>query len=127
MMKEEVSKILEMVQAGTISAAEGQQLLDAMGAYEESNQGVPKRPGRLRVRVISSDGDKVNIVLPLALVKSGLRLGMNVGGKYSEGALDGIDMQEVLRLVDEMAAAGDTGDIVNVESADGDIVHIYLE
>ena len=32
-----------------------------------------------------------------------------------------------MRLVDEMAAEGGTGDIVNVESADGDRIHIYLE
>lgn len=127
MMREEVSKILELVETGTISAGEGQQLLDAMGAYETPSQGAGKRPRKLRIRIRSTDGDKVNVSLPLSLVKTGMRLGLSIGEKHSEGAMEGIDMQEVLQLVDEMAAAGDTGDIVNVESATGDTVHIYLE
>ena len=36
-------------------------------------------------------------------------------------------MAQILKLVDEMSSAGETGDIVNIESASGDTVHIYME
>ncbi len=131
MMKEEITKVLEMVQAGTITAQEGQQLLEAMGAYEEpvsaGNGMASRKAAKLYVKVDSAGGDKVNVALPLKLIKSGLNLGFSIGNQYSGGALKGIDLEEVMRLVDEMAAEGGTGDIVNVESADGDRVHIYLE
>ncbi len=131
MMKEEIAKVLEMVQAGRITAQEGQQLLEAMGAYEEpapAGKGLAARKAaKLYVKVDSANGDKVNVALPLTLIKSGMNLGFSIGNQYSGGALKDIDLEEVMRLVDEMAAEGGTGDIVNVESADGDRVHIYLE
>lgn len=131
-MKEEIAKVLEMVQAGTITAQEGQQLLEAMGAYEEpasagNGRMAARKAAKLYVKVDSADGDKVNVALPLKLIKSGLNLGFSIGNQYSGDALKGIDLEEVMRLVDEMAAEGGTGDIVNVESADGDRIHIYLE
>ena len=132
MMKEEITKVLEMVQAGTISADEGQQLLEAMGAYDEpKNMAVTtgKKARKLYVRVNSSSGDKVNIALPLGLVKTGLAMGLNMGNQYSGNELEkqGIDMEQILKLVDEMADSGETGDIVNVQSSSGDTVHILME
>ena len=127
MMKEEITKVLEMVQAGTISANEGQQLLDAMGAYDEPKamQTTGKKAHKLYVKVKSSSGDKVDLALPMGLVKTGLAMGNQYSGNELEK--QGIDMAQILKLVDEMSSAGETGDIVNVESSSGDTVHIYME
>ena len=98
-MKEEISKVLEMVQAGTITAQEGQQLLEAMGAYEEpvsaGNGMASRKAAKLYVKVDSAGGDKVNVALPLKLSKSGLNLGFSIGNQYSGGALKGIDLEAV--------------------------------
>lgn len=84
----------------------------------------------LKVVVESGEGDNVKINLPLTLLK----MGMNIAGRFAnaEGnkgnaalfnALNEIDMDSVMA----MAQAGMLGKIVEVKSADGDIVEIYVE
>lgn len=77
----------------------------------------------LRIVVNSSDGDKVRINLPMAIIKVGLEIGMNmpqVGGKE---ALKDIDFEQILMLVEQ----GVVGKLVEVESSDGDLVEIFVE
>ena len=77
----------------------------------------------LRIRVDSVEGDKVTINLPIAIVKMCIKMGMAMPQVKANEALDGIDFEEVIRLVD----AGLVGEIVTVESAEGDHVRIYVE
>lgn len=77
----------------------------------------------LRIVVNSSDGDKVRINLPMAIIKVGLEIGMNmpqVGGKET---LKDIDFDQILMLVEQ----GVVGKLVEVESSDGDLVEIFVE
>ena len=69
----------------------------------------------LHIKVLSSDGDKVNINLPLAVVKVPVS-----AGKVS---LENIDFRQVYDIV----ASGVVGKIVEVESADGDRVEIWVD
>lgn len=75
----------------------------------------------LRVRVLSKDGDRINVNLPLQLVRAALSFGTSANiaglGKYD------IDFAEILALVD----AGCLGNLVDVESSDGDTVKVYVE
>ena len=102
-----------------------------MGAYDEPKAVAVhgKKARKLYVKVRSGQGDKVDIALPMSLVKSGLAMGLSMGNQYSGNELEkrGIDLTQILKLVDEMEASGETGDIVNVQSANDDIVHIYME
>ena len=77
----------------------------------------------LRIRVDSSEGDKVTVNLPLKLVEAGLKMGMNLPQVSGNEALKGIDFEEIIKLVDE----GLMGEIVTVESAEGDHVRIFVE
>ena len=77
----------------------------------------------LKIRVDSSEGDKVTVNLPLKIVKMGLKLGMSMPQINGNEALEGIDFEEIIKLVDE----GLVGEIVTVDSADGDKVRIYVE
>ena len=77
----------------------------------------------LRIRVDSSEGDKVTVNLPMKLVKAGLKIGMKMPQISGNEALKDIDFEEIIRLVDE----GLVGEIVTVESADGDHVRIFVE
>jgi len=78
-MSEERKKILEMVSEGKISAEEAERLLSAISKDGEPDSGTAKRePKYLRVMVEprpgSSNPDKVNIRVPLKLIRAGLKL-----------------------------------------------------
>lgn len=78
----------------------------------------------LRIVVDSADGDHVRVNLPLTLVQAFLDFGadapeISVGGD----ALKNINWAQIL----ELAQRGIVGDLVEVESGDGDIVHIFVE
>ena len=77
----------------------------------------------LRLVVDSSDGDKIKINLPMALVKMGLM--MSGEHKINVGNVDlsGIDFDQVLA----MASEGVIGKLLEIESSDGDIVEIFVE
>lgn len=78
----------------------------------------------LRIKVDSAGGDKVRVNLPVSLVKVGLEMGMDMSGSVSGMEnLKNVDLSKVL----ELAEKGLIGKLVEVESADGDIVEIVVE
>ena len=77
----------------------------------------------LRIIVNSSDGDKVRVNLPMAMIKVGLEIGMKMPEVNGNVDLQGIDFNQILMLVEQ----GVVGKIVEVESADGDLVEIFVE
>lgn len=77
----------------------------------------------LRIVVDSADGDKVRVNLPMALVEMGLEMGMSMPQVSGNDALKGIDLGKILELVRQ----GAIGNLVEVESSDGDTVRIFVE
>ena len=78
----------------------------------------------MRIKVNSADGDKVRVNLPMSLVKVGLEMGIDMStGINGMGSLKNVDLSKVLTL----AETGLIGKLVEVESADGDIVEIVVE
>ncbi len=77
----------------------------------------------LRIMVDSTDGDKVRVNLPLALLQLALDTGMVLPQISGNDALKNIDLHQVLELVRH----GAIGNLVEVESADGDTVRIFVE
>ena len=77
----------------------------------------------LRIVVDSHDGDKVRVNLPMALVQLAMEMGMEMPQVSGNDALKGIDWAQVMDLVRH----GAMGNLVEVESADGDIVRIFVE
>jgi transcriptional regulator with XRE-family HTH domain len=80
----------------------------------------------LRVRVLSHRGDKVKCNLPLTLVKAAMDAGLTEGGTISIGGTDmlkNIDWEQIFNLIDH----GMIGKLVEVESAEGDTVEVYVE
>lgn len=78
----------------------------------------------LRIKVLSSDGDKVRVNLPFALLRALSGTGMDIAASFSGmESLKGIDMDKILTLVEN----GTVGKLVEVESADGDTVEIVVE
>ena len=76
-----------------------------------------------RIRVNSKEGDKVNVNIPLALVKI-LPVGaMSVPQINGKDVLSGIDFKQLFALIEQ----GVVGKLIEVESADGDIVEVWVE
>jgi SHOCT-like domain len=77
-MNEERKKILEMLQQGKITVEEADKLLAALTSPEEDKTGAEK-PGCKYLKVIvepgpqSEDRDRVNIRVPIKLIRAGLK------------------------------------------------------
>ena len=77
----------------------------------------------LRVIVDSSAGDKVRVNLPMALIQLALEMGMEMPQVSGNDALKNIDWKQIMELV----RYGATGNLVEIESADGDTVRVFVE
>ena len=77
----------------------------------------------LRITVDSAQGDRVRVNLPLALVEVAMEIGMEMPQVNGNEALKGIDLKKVLELV----RLGCVGNLVEVDSAEGDKVRIFVE
>ena len=77
----------------------------------------------LRITVDSAQGDKVRVNLPIALVEVAMEIGMEMPQINGNEALKGIDLKKVLELV----RLGCVGNLVEVDSAEGDKVRIFVE
>ena len=77
----------------------------------------------LRIMVDSADGDKVRVNLPMALVQVAMDMGMEMPQLSGKETLKNIDLNQILELVRQ----GAVGNLVEVESSDGDIVRIFVE
>ncbi len=144
-MTDEKKQILEMLSEGKISVDDAEKLLAKVGesrvesfsepapvpapAPTPREEADPSKPLKfLRVVVDSEDGDKVNVRVPLALIRTGIKLTTmlpsDASRKLSEqgidlahlGALEGDELIEALREL-----------TVDVDSSDGDKVRVFCE
>lgn len=146
-MSSEKMKILEMIQEGKLTAVEGMDLLKAIddGSGEKDfpspesqlmkNEAPRSSVGDrfLRVRVVGEKSLKVNVNVPLSLIRSASKLVVYAmsfvpADKRAELEQKGIDLQaldieELVRLVEETV----DGKIVDVEVADPQEGRIKVE
>ena len=124
-MSDDRLRILEMIEKKTITAAEGADLLKALDKADD-NTSVAKKVKNsfkmFRIKVLSAEGDKVNVQIPLEFAKVALKSGK---GFMKIDQID--DMNLDLDLILEMIDQGTMGKIVDIESAEGDIVEIIIE
>ena len=76
-----------------------------------------------RIKVLSKDGDKVNVNIPLALAKVFVDSGADLPQINGKDVLNNIDFNQLFDLVER----GVLGKIIDVQSADGDLVEIWVE
>ena len=79
----------------------------------------------MRIYIVSADGDKVKVNLPMSLVKVCLEVGVSIAPNFVDGidALKNLDFGKIM----ELAERGLVGKLVEVESADGDTVEVVVE
>jgi hypothetical protein len=144
-MSEDRSRILNMLAEGKITAEEAERLLDALasgaaGGSTPAEPAIKGDPGPLLealpkflyVKVNSADGDTVDVKIPIALVRSGLKLtslippqameqinsSMSEHGMSIDFAnLKPEDIDELVEALREME--------INVDSTNGDKVRVY--
>ncbi len=133
-------KILEMLQEGIINVSEAESLLKAVDEQikEEKKQEVKTRattvakPKFLKIFVDSKEGDKVNVTIPISFLKVAIASGdfmkinsgnIKFGGVDSDLLKNYVDMDLLMSSIENDFV----GELVNVVSAEGDIVKIYFE
>jgi len=124
-LKEERMKILDLLGKGIISSDDAEKLLSSMDRPSEekyaeqviiNNKKAPFR--MLKILIDSADGDVVRVQIPIEFAK------LLKTGKFNVNLEDNdIDIDALL----EMINAGVMGEIVNIQSADGDNVRIVVE
>jgi len=128
-------KILAMLSEKKISVDEASMLLEKLSSATAEPAAEPGQAGDsprnlryLRVVVDSQDGDKVNVRIPLSLIKTGIRLGSlipkDAAEAMSERSIDlsnlsKLDEEELVRFLAELK--------VDVESSDGETVRVFTE
>ncbi|MBO7251040.1 MAG: helix-turn-helix transcriptional regulator [Oscillospiraceae bacterium] len=100
----------------------GKQTIPAAQVLPES-QRKDMKDMMLRIIVDSKDGDRVKVNLPVALVQVAMDIGMEAPQLSGNAALKSIDLRQILELVKN----GMVGNLVEVETADGDTVRIFVE
>ncbi|MCK5114990.1 MAG: hypothetical protein KAR44_00190 [Candidatus Aegiribacteria sp.] len=130
-------KILEMLSDGKITVEEATALLSKLQDPEttddeiiESESGeVRKRaPKYLRVVVDSSNGDKVNVRVPMSLLKTGIKLSALLPGNAAEQmSSHGFDLSQLSKLDGDELIEALSDLTVDVDSADGDKVRVFTE
>ncbi len=118
MYDDEVKRILRMVEEGKITPEEGSKLIDALGVEPQE-----KRKGKyVRIYIESSDGEKINIKIPLKLVKLAHKFVPGKFMKFSYGEGETFDLSELLNAIEN-----EVGDYIDITSEDGDVVKISVE
>ncbi|MDF1508231.1 hypothetical protein PZE06_08535 [Robertmurraya sp. DFI.2.37] len=131
-MREEIAKILSMVQDGKIDADKGAELIQILQDKEEATDSFVEKPKSnnyfdkmLKVRIQSTDNDNVTVNLPLKLVKVVLMAGHSIAASIpeSEKYVKDIDINLIIDAIENEL----DGPIVDVKSANGDTISIIIE
>jgi hypothetical protein len=119
-VSDEKDRVLKLLEEKKITAEEAAKLLDAI----KGSMGGDRRNRFLKVRVFDRNADraKVNVTLPIGLVKWGMNF-------LPDEAKAKIEEQEIdMRMITDALEKGITGKIVDVEDdEDGKHIEIWLE
>jgi len=121
-LRDESMRILDMIQNGQVSAEDGIKLLAALqtGAKETAKaEGRQPRWFRVRVTDLKTGKNKVNVNIPMVLVKVGMKMGARFVPEGQEMDLN--NLNEAIRR-------GAQGKILDVEDKDSDErVEVFVE
>jgi len=122
--EKEKLEILNDLESGKIDIEQAEELLKNI---KDTNYEVMPKPNNLKkkryihVDIVSADGDVVKVNIPLTLAKFGLK--MSQSSQFD--ALDkyNINLEELLNELEDDFE----GILVDINSADGDVVKIYID
>lgn len=125
-MKEEISRILKMVEEGKIDSSKAAELIEALNGKKEivnSDYVITTNYAdkMLKVNVVSKDGDNVHVKLPIKVIRALGSAIVKIPGLNKE--IGELDMDMILKALDSEVI----GKIVDVQTADGDFVEVVVE
>ncbi|SDW04037.1 hypothetical protein [Paenibacillus sp. CF384] len=143
-MKEEISKVLTMMQEGKIDSDKASQLIDALTEKQAApasdavqvwgKSDYPKKlssaPGdylnkTLKLRITSQDNDNISVNIPIKLVKAVLGAGHTVASNIPQAAKYVKDI-DITMLIDAIENELD-GQIIDIRSGDKDTISVVIE
>ena len=133
----EKEKLLKMVADGKITADEAEELINAINEgrsgqktgtslvkLAEKIKSSSPFSGKIIIEIKSAKGENVKIKLPLKLAN--LAMKMIPKDKISELDQEGVDLREIVNNISGFVDEIDD-DILNITSASGDSIRIYIE
>ncbi|MDE5054066.1 hypothetical protein NQZ71_23410 (plasmid) [Niallia taxi] len=129
-MSDEISRVLTMLEDGKLDKEKAAELIDVL--HGKGNQVNLSKPNSnsylnkmLKIRVISEEGDNVNVNLPIKLIKAVLNVGTSIAERIpqSEKYVKDIDIELLIDAIDNEL----DGQIVDVSTANGDKVLVTIE
>jgi len=137
-MAAETQKVLEMLAAGQITAADAEKLLEKLdrGASagadphtgHDSSSSKAQKLRYLRVLVENPKSEQVNVRIPLAFLRSGMKLLAVLPPRVNEKLAEkGIDLSAISDLKGEELEQALRDLLVNVDGPDGNKVRVYCE
>ncbi|MGE7921295.1 SHOCT-like domain-containing protein [Viridibacillus sp. NPDC093762] len=129
-MKEEIIRVLTMVQEGKIDADKGSELIQVLKEKEETGKKLLEKPTKyldktLKIRVVSAENDNVMVNLPIKLLKVVLMAGHSIAASIpqSEKYIKDIDISLIIEAIENEL----DGQIVDIKSANGDTVSVIID
>ncbi|PAL05919.1 SHOCT-like domain-containing protein [Peribacillus simplex] len=129
-MKEEITRVLTMVQEGKIDADKGSELIQVLKEKEETGNKLLEKPTKyldktLKIRVVSAENDNVTVNLPIKLVKVVLMAGHSIAATIpqSEKYVKDVDISLIIEAIENEL----DGQIVDIKSANGDTVSVIID
>jgi hypothetical protein len=129
-MKDEISKVLTLVEEGKIDKEKASELITILQGNNQPElatvkKEVPYGNKMLKIRVNSKVGDNVNVNLPINLVKAVLKVGTNIAEKVPEAEkyVKDINIDLLIEAIENEL----DGQIIDITSANGDKVFVVIE
>ncbi|MBS2968124.1 hypothetical protein J9317_05060 [Metabacillus sp. KIGAM252] len=129
-MKDEISRVLTLVEEGKIDKEKASELINILQVEDQSERFSLKKEGSygnkiLKIRVTSEEGDNVNVNLPINLVKAVLKVGTSIAEKIpdAEKYVKDINVDLLIEAIENEL----DGQIVDITSANGDKVFVVIE
>lgn len=130
-------KILEMLSESKITVEEATALLSRLqntddktdvSDFEKDQDSRGKTPKYLRVLVDSAAGDKVNVRVPLSLIKTGIKLSALIPcDAVAQIGNSGLDLSQISKLSGDELIEALRELQVDINSANGDKVRVFTE
>ena len=128
-MKAERRQILEMLAEGKINAEDAERLMEKLSEKPAEGAGdAGGKPRYLRVVVDSNEGDKVNVRVPMALIRTGLKITTMLPPQANQRLAEhGVDLSGLGELESDDLIEALQELTVDVESAEGETVRVFCE
>ena len=124
-MRADLLKVLTMVAEGKLEVEKCADLIEAMYKKDKSIENVNYDRRMFKVRVDSSAGDNVKVNLPVAVITSILKATGKLPIKVDD--MEGIDLEVLTSAIVSSLDNEMLGEIVTVDSANGDKVRVVIE